>query len=121
MKGISREDFPKNCLGELSNSSSRRLTHDCFGKMIRQLSSKGSPIYLTKLSMMLSRTKSLCFENYVFLTFGLGMREGVSEGLRSEKGRVEFSSISCRHSSKIIYDLLECVYVESLHLHLGGE
>ena len=30
MKGISKEDFSKNCLGELSNSSSRRKTHDCF-------------------------------------------------------------------------------------------
>ena len=30
VKGISREDFPKNYLGEWSNSSSWRLTHDCF-------------------------------------------------------------------------------------------
>ena len=28
-----KEDFPNNCLGELSNSSSRRLTHDCFGEL----------------------------------------------------------------------------------------
>ena len=32
---------------------------------------------------------------------------------------ITFSSISCRHSSRIMY-LLECVYVESLHVHLGG-
>ena len=25
-----KEDFSKNCLGELSNSSSRRRTRDCF-------------------------------------------------------------------------------------------
>ena len=25
-----KEDFSKNCLGELSSSSSRRRTHDCF-------------------------------------------------------------------------------------------
>ena len=86
MKGISREDFSKNFLGEWPNSSSRRLTHDCFGKMIHQFASEGSPIYLQKLGMMFSRTKSFCFENDVFLTFGLGMREGVSEGSRSEKG-----------------------------------
>ena len=30
VKGISSEDFMKNCLREWSNSSSRRLTHDCF-------------------------------------------------------------------------------------------
>ena len=86
MKGISREDFPKNCLGELSNSSSRRLTHDCFGKITQQFASKGILIYLPKLGMMFSRTKTSCFENDVFLAFGLGMREGVSEGSRSGKG-----------------------------------
>ena len=86
VKGISREDFPKNCLGELSNSSSRRLTHDCFGKMIQQFTSEGSPICLPKLGSTFSRTKTFCFENDVFLAFGLGMREGVSEGSRSGKG-----------------------------------
>ena len=86
LKGISMEDFPKNCLGELSNSSSRRLTHDCFRKITQQFASEGSPIYLLKLDMMFSRTKTFCFENCIFLTFGLGMREGVSEGSRSGKG-----------------------------------
>ena len=85
VKGISREDFPNNCLGELSNNSSRRLIHDCFEKMIQQFASEGSPIYLPKLGMRFSRTKIFCFENDVFLTFGLGMREGVSEDLRSGK------------------------------------
>ena len=86
MKGISREDFLKNFLGEWSNSASRRLTHDCFRKMIQKFASKGSPIYLPKLDMMFSRTKSFCFKNDVFLTFGLGMSEGVDEGSRSGKG-----------------------------------
>ena len=86
VKGISREDFSKNCLGEWSNSSSRRLTHDYFRKMIQKFTSEGSPIYLPKLGMMFSRTKSFCFENDVFLTFGLGMREGVGEGSRNGKG-----------------------------------
>ena len=109
MKGISREDFPKNCLGEWSNSSSRRLTHDCFGKMIQQFASEGSSIYLPKLGMRFSRTKTFCFENQVFLTFGLGMREGVGEGSRHGSGWVTFSSISCRHLSRNIYVLLECL------------
>ena len=86
MKGISREDFMKNCLGEWSNSSSQRLTHDCFEKMIQQFASKGSPIYLPKLGSTFSRTKTFCFENDVFLAFVLGMRERVSEGSRSGKG-----------------------------------
>ena len=33
---------------------------------------------------MVSRTKTFCFENSIFLTFGLGIREGVSEGSRNE-------------------------------------
>ena len=86
VKGISRENFSKNCLGECSNNSSRRLTHDCFGKMIQQFASKGSPIYLPKLGMMFSRTKLFCFKNDVFLTFGLGMHERVGEGSRNGKG-----------------------------------
>ena len=109
MKGISREDFSKNCLGEWSNSSFQRLTHDCFGKMIQQFASKGSPIYLSKLDSMFSRTKIFCFENSVFFTFGLGMSEGVNEGLRKGKGGVPFSSISCRYLSRNIYVLLECL------------
>ena len=95
MKGISREDFPKNCLGEWSNSSSRRLTHDCFGKMIQQFASEGSPIYLPKLGMMLSRTKSFCFENDVFLAFGLSMYEGVGEDSRHGIGHVDIQVGSC--------------------------
>ena len=70
VKGISREDFPKNCLREWSNNSSRRLIHDCLGKMIQQFASEGSPIYLPKLSSTFSRTKTFCFENDVFLAFG---------------------------------------------------
>ena len=69
---------------------------------------------------MFSRTKTFCFENSVFLTLGLGMREGVSEGSRHGSGWVIFSSISCRHLSRIMY-LLECVCIEPLHEHLGGE
>ena len=86
VKGISREDFLKNFLGELSNNSSRRLTHDCFGKITQQFTSKGSPIYLPKLGIMFSRTKTFCFENYIFLAFSLGMCKGVREGSRSGKG-----------------------------------
>ena len=86
VKGISREVFFKNCLGELSKSSSRRLTHDCFGKVIQQFASEGSLIYLPKLDSTFSRTKIFCFENNIFLTFGLGMHEGVCERSRSGKG-----------------------------------
>ena len=66
VKGISREDFPKNCLGELSYNSSRRLTHDCFEKMIQQFASEGSPIYSPKLGSVFSKTKTFYFENCIF-------------------------------------------------------
>ena len=95
MKGILTKDFLKNCLGEWSNSSSRRLTHDCFGKMIQQFASEGSPIYLPKLGMMFSRTKTFCFENCIFLTFGLGMCEGVGEDSRDGIGHVDIQVGSC--------------------------
>ena len=80
MKGISREDFSKNCVGRLSNSSFQMRTNDCFGGLFNRFASEGSPIYLPNLGSKFSRTKSFCFENDVLLTFGLGMREGVSEG-----------------------------------------
>ena len=35
---------------------------------------------------MFLRTKTFCFENSIFLTIGLGMGKGVSEGSRSGKG-----------------------------------
>ena len=66
---------------------------------------------------MFSRTKTFCFENIFFLTLGLDMREGVSEGSRHESGWVTFSSISCRHLSRNIHVLLECVLLP-LHVHL---
>ena len=89
------EDFPKNFLGKWSNSSPRRLTHDCFGKMIQQFASKDSPIYLSKLGMRFSRPKTFCFENDVFLAFGLGMCERVGEDSRHGIGHVNIQVGSC--------------------------
>ena len=44
-------------------------------------------MYLPKFGSEFSRTKSFCFENWIFfLTLGLGMREGVSEGSRGGYG-----------------------------------
>ena len=40
-------------------------------------------MYLSKFGSEFSRTKSFCFENWIFLlAFGLGMCEGVGEDLR---------------------------------------
>ena len=62
---------------------------------------------------MFSRTKIFYFENSVFLTLGLDMCEGVGEDSRH-------GIWACRHLSRIMY-FLECVYVESLQVNLGGE
>ena len=62
---------------------------------------------------MFSRTKTFCFENFIFLTFGLGMREGVGEDSKHGIG------LAYRHSSRIMY-FLECVWLP-LYVHLGGE
>ena len=99
VKGISREDFPKNCLGEWSNCSSLRLTYDCFEKMIQQFASEGSPIYLPKI---------FCFENNVFLTFGLGMCEGVGEDSRHGIRHVDIQVGSCICLSVFILNHCMC-------------
>ena len=64
-------------------------------KMIKQFASEGSPIYLPKLSMMFSRTKTFCFENCIFLMFGLGLCEGVGEDSRHRIGHVDIQVGLC--------------------------
>ena len=63
--------------------------------MIQQFASECSPIYLPKLGSLFSRTKSFCFENDVFLAFGLGMCEGVGEDSRHGIGHVNIQVGSC--------------------------
>ena len=66
-----------------------------FGKMIQQFTSEGCPIYLSKLGSVFSRTKIFCFENCIFLTFGLGMCEGVGEDSRHGIGHVDIQVGLC--------------------------
>ena len=63
--------------------------------MIQQFASKGSLIYLLKLGSVFSRTKTFCFENNIFLAFGLGMCEGVNDDSRHEIGHVDIQVGSC--------------------------
>ena len=56
---------------------------------------EGNLIYLPKLGMRFSRTKTFCFENDVFPAFGLGMCEGVDEDSRHEIGHVDIQVGSC--------------------------
>ena len=66
VKGISKEDFLKNCLVELSNSSSRRKTHDRFRELPSNSPRRVVQYIFLKLGIMFSRTKIFCFENDVF-------------------------------------------------------
>ena len=63
--------------------------------MIQLYASEGSPIYLPKFGSVFSRTKIFCFENDVFLAFGLGMCEGVGEDSRHGIGHVDIQVGSC--------------------------
>ena len=65
-KWISNEDFSKNCLGKLSNNSSRRKTHDCFGELSSNSPRRVVQYISSEIGIMFSRTKIFCFENDVF-------------------------------------------------------
>ena len=69
--------------------------------MIQQFASEGSPIYLPKLGSVFSRTKIFCFENDVFLAFGLSMCEGVGEDSKHRIGHVDIQVGSCIFLSEI--------------------
>ena len=66
MKGISKEDFSKNCLGDMSNSSSRKKTHDCFGELPSNSPRRVVQYISSEIGIMFSRTKIFCFENGIF-------------------------------------------------------
>ena len=68
---------------------------NCFGELSNKFSLEGSPIYLPKLGSTFSGTKTFCFENCIFLTFGLGVCEGVGEDLRHGIGHVYIQVGSC--------------------------
>ena len=80
--------------------------------MIQQFALEGSPIYLSKLGMRFSRTKTFCFENDVFLAFGLGMCERVDEDSRHGIGHVDIRVGSCIFLSVIGYHYM-CTQVGS--------
>ena len=84
-----------------------------FRRNIQQFVSEGSPIFLPKFSSKFSRTKSFCFENWIFLlAFGLGICKGVGEDSGHGIGHVDIRVGSCNCLN---------VFVLSWHVHLGGE
>ena len=84
-----KEDFPKNCLGELSNSSSRRRTHDGFGELPSN-SPRRVVQYIYRNSVVSFREqKAFVLKTVFLLAFGLGMCEGVGEDSRHGIGHVD--------------------------------
>ena len=65
VKEISKEDFPKNCLGELSNRSLRMRTMTV-SERYPTIRLGGLSNILPNLGSEFSRTKSFCFENWIF-------------------------------------------------------
>ena len=88
VKGISRKIFRRIALKSCPtvHLGGGPMT---FSENIQQFTSEGCPIYLPKFGNKFSRTKTFCFENCIFLTFGLGMCEGVGEDSRHGIGHVD--------------------------------
>ena len=69
---------------------------NCLGRFSNTVASDGSPILLPKFGCEFSRTKSFCFENWIFLlAFGLGICEGVGEDSGHGIGHVDIRVGSC--------------------------
>ena len=89
MTGISTEDFPKNCLGESSNSSSRRRTHDCF-KALSNNSPRRVVQYIYRISVVSFREQNaFVLKTKYLLAFSLGICEGVGEDSGHEIGHID--------------------------------
>ena len=65
VKGISTEDFSKNFLGGTSNRSLRMRTMT-ISESYQAMSRRVVQLILPKLGSVFSRTKSFCFENWIF-------------------------------------------------------
>ena len=90
VKEISMDDFPENCVGRWFNNYTSKEPMNCFGRFSNTFASEGSLILLPKFGSEFSRTKSFCFENWIFsLAFGLGICEGVGEDSGHGIGHVD--------------------------------
>ena len=95
MKGISNEDFPKNCLGRVVQQITSNENHDYFGAL-----SSNSPRrvvqYIYRISIVSFREqKAFVLKTMMLLAFGLGMCEGVGEDSGHEIGHVNIRVGSC--------------------------
>ena len=70
-ENVCERNFDGRFFRELCREVVQQFTSEgpmnCFGGLFNRFASEGSPIYLQKLGSVFSRTKSLYFENDVFL------------------------------------------------------
>ena len=90
-----KEDFSNNYLGELSNNSFRRWTHDCFGGLPSNSPRRVFQYIYRKSILCFREQKPFVLKTVFFLTFGLGMCEGVGEDSRHGIGHVDIQVGSC--------------------------
>ena len=63
--------------------------HDCFGKFSNTFASEGSPIFLSNLGSIFSRTIGFILKMTIFLIHGLSKCERVGEDSRHGNGHVD--------------------------------
>ena len=81
-KGISMDDFPKNCVGRWSNNYTSEEPMNCLGRFSNTFASEGSSILLPKFGSVFSRIASFVLKTVILLAFCFGMCEGVGEDSR---------------------------------------
>ena len=90
------EDFLENWVGRRSNRSLRMRTMTVSGSSKTNSTQRVVQYFLQNFASEFSRTKSFCFENWIFLlAFGLGMCEGVDEDSGHGIGHVDIQVGSC--------------------------
>ena len=66
VKGISTEYFPENCVGRWSNNYTSDEPVNYFERFSNTFASEGSPIFLSKLDSVFSRTKTFVLKTDYF-------------------------------------------------------
>ena len=95
MKGISRKIFRRIGLGDCPTIHVGGA-HELFRRVLQLIRLEGLSNRFYQNSVVCFReTKIFCFENDVFLAFGLGMCEGVGEDSRHGIGHVDIHVGSC--------------------------
>ena len=97
-----KEDFSKNCIGEWSNRSSQRLTHD-YSEKLSSNSPRRVVQYIYRNSVVCFQEQKVFFLKTIFLlAFGLGICERVGEDSRHGIEHVDIQVGPCNCLSVIV-------------------